>query len=234
VGTGVLAALVGVLAPTVATALDDNPSLAALVESMLPGSMTDAVDVFAAAIFGVCGILAAAAGIQAVLRLRAEEADGRAELLLAVPQSRARWVLQHTLIAAVSVGVVLLVAGLAAGIAFGLMGQGWSRVPSSVAATLAHIPAALILVGVVAVVFAVVPRAAVSLGWGALVGAVVLGQFGDLLQLPDWVQDISPFRHTPAMPLESFEPVPALVMVAVALFAAGVAAVFIERRDIPA
>jgi ABC-2 type transport system permease protein len=234
VAVAAFAALVGVLAPTLASALEDNPSLAALMESILPGAMTDAVDVFTATVFGVCGILAAAAGIQAVLRLHAEEADGRAELLLAAPHSRARWVMGHALIAAVSVVVVLAVAGLAAGLAFGLMEEGWSRLPSSVSATLAHVPAALTLVGVVAVLFAVVPRVSVGLGWGALVAAVVLGQFGELLRLPDWVQDISPFRHTPAMPLEAFEPVPALVMVAVALLAAGTAAVFIERRDIPA
>jgi ABC-2 type transport system permease protein len=114
------------------------------------------------------------------------------------------------------------------------MGEGWSRLPTSVSATLAHVPADLTLVGVAAVLFAVVPRVAVALGWGALAAAVVLGQFGDLLQLPDWAQDISPFRHTPAMPVEEFDPVSALVMVLVALLAAGVAVVFIERRDIPA
>jgi ABC-2 type transport system permease protein len=233
-GTAVLAALVGVLAPTVSSALDDNPGLAAIVDSVMPGAMADAVDVFTATILAVCGILAAAAGIQAVLRLHSEEVDGRAEILLAAPHSRARWVLGHAFIAAATIGVILLVAGLASGLAFVLMGQGWARVPSSLSATLAQIPAALTLVGVAAVLFAIVPRLAVALGWGALVVAVVLGQFGALLQLPEWVQDISPFRHTPAMPLESFDPVAATVMVAVALLALVIAAVFIERRDIPA
>jgi ABC-2 type transport system permease protein len=232
--TAVLAALVGVLAPTVATALADNPNLAVLVETIMPGTMSDAVDVFAATIFAVCGIIAAAAGIQAVLKLHAEEADGRAEILLAAPHSRARWIYGHALIAAVSVTVVLAVSGFAAGIAFALMGEGSDRISSSLSATLAHVPAALTLVAVAALVFAVAPRVAVGLGWGALVLAVMLGQFGDLLRLPEWVQDVSPFRHTPAMPLEVFEPVPALAMGALALLGVGVAAVFIERRDIPA
>ncbi|PRY69565.1 ABC-2 type transport system permease protein [Glaciihabitans tibetensis] len=232
VGTAVLAALVGVLAPTVASALSDNPALLAILNQVMPGSQTDMVDVFATAILGICGILVAAAGIQAVLRLRAEELTGRAELQLAAPLSRARWLVQHVVVAAATIGVIVVAAGLAAGFAFVLMGEGWERVPSSLSAMLAQIPAALTLAAAAALAFALVPRFTVALGWGALLLAVVLGQFGDLLQLPEWVQDISPFRHTSAMPLESFDPLPAVVMVGVALAGFLLAAAFIERRDI--
>lgn len=64
-----------------------NESLRELILRLVPGSRAEIIDVFTAALLGIAGVPAAAAGIQAVLRLRAEEAEGRAELLLATPRS---------------------------------------------------------------------------------------------------------------------------------------------------
>ena len=40
-----------------------------------------------------------------------------------------------------------------------------------------------------------------------LVG-LVIGLFGQLLDLPTWVRDISPFEHTPQIPVAGFTPCP--------------------------
>jgi ABC-2 type transport system permease protein len=49
------------------------------------------VNLFTTAMLGIAGVLAPAAGVEAGLRLRAEEAEGRAELLLSDPAPRFRW-----------------------------------------------------------------------------------------------------------------------------------------------
>ncbi len=61
---------------------------------------------------------------------------------------------------------------------------------------------------------------------------LVLGQFGELLGLPVWLQDLSPFRHSAAMPMEPFDPTGAGMMSAIALLGAGLAAFLIGRRDL--
>ena len=43
------------------------------------------------------------------------------------------------------------------------------------------------------------------LGWGIVVLFGTLGQIGELLNLPSWVLDLSPYSHAPRMPLEDFE-----------------------------
>ncbi|HYI33435.1 MAG TPA: polyketide antibiotic transporter [Glaciibacter sp.] len=232
IGAAVLAAFAGGLAPVVATALEDNPSLANLIARVLPGGQGDVIDVFATGILGICGILAAASGVHAVLRLRSEEASGAAELLLSSPLSRARWMGGHVGVAIASVILVALAAGVSAGIAFILAGADWERIPSSLAATLAHVPAGLTLVGAAAIVFAVVPRLAVSLGWGALVIALVLGQFGELLGLPEWVQNLSPFHHSSALPLESLDVTATVVMTVAAVVGIGFAVAAFRLRDL--
>jgi ABC-2 type transport system permease protein len=232
IGAALLAALAGALAPVVDGAIADNLALSNLITRLLPGTQAEVVDVFATAILGICGTLAAASGVHAVLRLRAEEASGTAELLLASPLSRARWMLGHIGVAVMSVVAVAVAAGVSAGIAFVLAGEDWGRVPSSLAATLAHVPAALTLVGAAAVIFALLPRLTVSLGWGALVLALVLGQFGELLRLPEWVQNVSPFRHSSALPVETLDVTATVVMTAAAVVAAAFAVAAFHRRDL--
>lgn len=234
IGAAVLAAFAGGLAPVVAAALEDNEALANLIARVLPGGQGEMIDVFATGILGICGILAAASGVHAVLRLRSEEASGAAELLLSSPLSRARWMGGHLGVAVASVILVALAAGVSAGIAFILAGADWMRLPSSVAAMLAHVPAGLTLVGAAAIVFAVVPRLAVSLGWGALVIALVLGQFGELLNVPEWLQNLSPFHHSSALPLESLDVTATVVMTVAAVVGTGFAVAAFRLRDLQA
>jgi ABC-2 type transport system permease protein len=231
IGTATLAAIAGFLAPTVADAAAENTALSGLLDRFGTGR-GDALDVFVTAILGICGVLAAGAGVHAVIHLHTEEASGRIESLLTVPLSRPAWMIGHTIVAVVSIVLVCGVAGAAAGLAFIAGGADADRLPSSLGATLAQIPAALTLVGVVLVVFAVVPRLTTALGWGAFLIALVFGQFGELLRLPEWAQDLSPFRHTSALPLEDFEPGPAVLLVAVGVAAAALAVVLFRRRDL--
>ena len=74
------------------------------------------------------------------------------------------------------------------------------------------------------------PRA-VAVAWAVFGLFVVIGFLGELLQLPSWVMDLSPFQHVPAMPAEGFTSVPlvALTIVAAAVVGAGMAA--FRRRD---
>ncbi|WP_248760994.1 ABC transporter permease [Pseudarthrobacter sp. SSS035] len=228
-----LGGIAGGLGPVVSDVIGGNESLRELILRLVPGSRAEIIDVFTAALLGIAGVLTAAAGIQAVLRLRAEEAEGRAEFLLATPRSRARWLGANLVLAAVSVAVVAVIAGTAA--TAGLTLSGVNGPPGLlVAAALAHVPAAAVFVAATAVLFAAVPRLSIPLGWGMLAGGLVLGQFGELLRLPAWLQDLSPFRHSAAMPVEDFDPAAALTMSAIALAGAGIAAYLLRRRDLTA
>jgi ABC-2 type transport system permease protein len=234
VGGAALGLVAGIFGPVVAELTADNESLADLLGRLAPGGRPDIVDAFTAALLGMAGVLAAAAGTQAVLRLRAEEAEGRVELLLAASATRTRWLLTNLGGAIASVVAVALVSGVAAGLGAGATTGDAGAIARFAGAALAHAPAALVFVSVTALALALIPRATVALGWGLLTAGLVLGQFGELLRLPDWVQATSPFHHSSAVPVEDFDALSAGILIVIAAALAAAATLFYRRRDLVA
>ena len=66
----------------------------------------------------------------------------------------------------------------------------------------------------------------------ALVGFLLLAEFGPLLEFDQWVMDISPYAHVPKIPGADFTATPmvTLTVLAALLIVAGLAA--FRRRDI--
>jgi ABC-2 type transport system permease protein len=59
----------------------------------------------------------------------------------------------------------------------------------------------------------------------------VVGLFGELLSLPDWVVDLSPFQHVPGMPAASSTAAPLIALTAVAAGFIALGAAGFRHRD---
>jgi ABC-2 type transport system permease protein len=190
------------------------------------------IDTFIGAELGILGAIASAYGVSAALALRAEEADGHAEVLLATTTTRLRWAASHLVVALVGVLVLMAVAGIAMGIATSLsLGDG-SQFVRVLAVALAQVPAAWVLTGLVAALFGWVPRLAPG-AWGVLVLCIALGEFGVLWNAPGWLMNLSPLQHTPHLPAGSGWALPlvALTGTAAALSVFGLSGW--RQRDVP-
>ena len=106
--------------------------------------------------------------------------------------------------------------------------------PAIATAGVVQLPAIMVIGGVVVAVTALVPRWAATISWTVVIVSLLLGPlFGAAtLQLPGWAQDLSPFTHVPKVPAADVTAVPvvALLVVATALAAAGLA--WFSRRDL--
>jgi ABC-2 type transport system permease protein len=209
---------------------DENPQFADFLLRIAPGASVG--ELYFALIFGFVAVGASGYTIQALLRMRAEEASGRLEPLLSTSVGRTQWLASHGGIAAGGTAAILggsgIAAGISNGVATGDYGAGWGILTAAVV----QVPAVLALGGFVLAVFACLPRWAGALSWGALAASFVIGQFGDLLELPQAIVNLSPFTHVPAVPAAPFDAVPVLVLAAMALAFVGVAAVAFRRRDL--
>lgn len=223
------AALVGTLGEAVADMAADNPVMADYLELSSGASVTES---YLSTMVLILGLTAGAAGVWAAGHPGAAEDGGQLELVLAGPVSRARSMAAN-LVASVAGATVVLVSG-GVGLAIGqVFATDAADAAAAFTAQLAYLPAVVTLVGVVALFDGWLPRWT-WVGWVVLAFAFVIGWLGGLLDPPQWVVDLSPFSHTPKVPVESASgwALPVLLLVGAALMGAGM--VGFRRRDIGA
>ncbi|MGI8331418.1 ABC transporter permease [Actinomadura scrupuli] len=230
VGFALAGFLYGGLAKTVEEGLADNPSPGLEKALAQLGGTGGLVDAWLGSMMSLMGIVAAAYAIQGVLRLRSEESGLRAESVLATGAGRLQWAASHLIFAVLGPVVMLLTGALTAGLAGGDVGE---QVPRLLGAAAVQLPAVWVLVAIGVALFGHFPRYA-SAGWGALGLFVVLGQVGALLELSQWLLDVSPFTHIPKLPGGAISVTPLVTLVVIAIALAGVGLAGLRRRDIPA
>jgi ABC-2 type transport system permease protein len=197
------------------------------------GGQSALTDAYLASLMLLAGLAAAGYAISVILRMRAEETADQAELVLATATGRVRWALSHIAVAVAGTALLLAVAGVAAGLGYGLrIGSAGTQVARMAEAGLAQLPSALVLAGVAVAACGLLPRVAVPVAWSALGLVVLINLFGQPLQLSHWVLDISPFTHAPRLPGGTVTAAPLLWLCALALAASIAGLVGLRRRDI--
>jgi len=197
------------------------------------GGQAAITNAYLSALMLLAGLAAAGYAVSVIVRLRAEETGNQAELVLATATGRIRWALSHIVVAVAGSALLLALAGLAAGLGYGLrIGAAGTWAATMTGAALAELPPVLVLAGAALAVVGWWPRASVPAAWTALGLVVVIDLFGPALQLSHWILDISPFTHAPRLPGGPVQAAPLawLCAVALALSVAGLAG--LRRRDI--
>lgn len=218
----------GSVADSINEFVEDNEGLTDFIAAQGGASV---VDSYLAMSLRVLALLGAGFVIQATLRLRSEESSLHAEQLLATPLSRLRWAAGHLVVAFVGGVLVLVAAGLSMGVTDAAVTGEAGVVLTLLGGSLAYVPATWTLAGLTLALVGLVPRAAPA-AWGVLGVCFVIGMFGQVLDLPQWASDLSPFQHVPQIPAADFAlaPLAALTVLAAALTAAGLLG--LRRRDL--
>ncbi|MBM7790461.1 ABC transporter permease [Tenggerimyces flavus] len=220
----------GSVAASVQDLLEDSAQIKEMFERI--GGGVDIVDVTLATTLGILGLIATGYAIQATLRMRAEETEGRAEPVLATHVGRLQWVASHVVFALLGPAVVLAVAGLTAGVTHGAnVGNIGEQVPRVLAGALVQLPAVWVLVGLALLLFGLLPRIAAAV-WGVFGLFVLLGQVGSFLGLEQWMLDASPYSHLPLLPGGEWTATPLLTLLGIALVLGAVGFVGFRRRDV--
>ena len=183
--------------------------------------------------FDVAQLMFAAFAITYVARWSSEDTDGRLEMYLSTPQSRAAIVLERMavlvvaslLVAAVS-GVVLFYASHAAGIDLD------SR--RLVEACLLLVPFVLVFAGAGALLAAWNPRAAVGLLGAFAFASYLDNELAPIYKLPAWVQSLSAFKLVGTPLLDGVDGRSLALMLALALAGVGSSILVMQRRDVGA
>ncbi|MGI5837656.1 MAG: ABC transporter permease [Chloroflexota bacterium] len=222
---------IGAGAPSVAEGISD------MLANMGTGAWTERLsnrEGFIAVVIYVLALLIGVTvyGINTLLRLRKEETESRAELILVQPVGRLRWMAGHLIIALSGSAFLLLALGLSVGLGWGLVaGDVGGVLPLVLGMSLSKIPAVWVMVGITAMLYGLVPRLS-NLIWGIWALFVVIEMLWEI-QVVDWsAMRLSPFSYVHySIPISElpFLPLLGLTCLAAALTAAGLLG--FRRRD---
>jgi ABC-2 type transport system permease protein len=189
------------------------------------------VDSFLATIGSMLAMVVAVFGVISILRLRSEESAGRAEPILATATSRASWALSHLSVAMIGGAILLFLSVGALGASAAVTLGNFEVFTNLIGAAAANIPAVWLVTAMAFALFGLLPRAT-ALVWIVPIYAFMAWFLGSLLQLPDWMMNLSPFDHIPLVPVEDLRLLPLVIMISLttALVAVGLAA--FRRRDL--
>lgn len=227
-GLALMGGVYGSIGEDVEEMIEDNETFADVLAQLQGADVTDS---FFATAVAMQALLAAGFAISAALRIRAEEAAGRVEPVLAGPVGRWRWAWSHLLVAAVGTVLVVAAGGVGVGASHAVVSGDAGQVLRLTGAALATVPAVLVLAGVAVALFGSSLRLAL-VAWAGLGVVVLVELFGELLRLPSWSRMISPLQHVPALPAEDLRAVPLLVLTAIAVALTAVGLARFRSRDL--
>lgn len=220
--------LYGALTKTLVESFEDLPD--SMVDVM-GGDPTRMLDGYVSTMAVFDALLVVIFVILGVQSLRGEETKGHAEPVLAT--GTGRWGLFGSWIGVLAAGAtaLLLVVGFALGVSAAISIGDSAYIAKVTGAHLAYLPAVLVVLAVAALLFGLVPRA-VGAAWALFGFSMILGFFGPIMDLPQWVMDLSPFEHVAALPLERMNWLPMLLLTVISLALTALGGGGFRRRDL--
>ncbi|MCF7924293.1 MAG: ABC-2 transporter permease [Candidatus Izimaplasma sp.] len=202
-----------------------------MYQQLLPNiSGVSLTEQFLSVIIIVCSIAATIPGLLAIIKLNSEEKKKRMEVIISTPTSRHMIIIQYLVFAMILTLISLLITG------FGLWVAIYSVMDNPIAlgvvikGIIIYLPASFIMIGLSAILIGYLPKFT-SITWYYLVIAFFFVYLGSLLQLPEWMINISIFAHIPQVPIETINYLILFVMLAISIIMMGIGIYGYKRRD---
>jgi len=212
IGVLIGALFYGSVATAMANLLDGNSAVAQAFSGGSKDLVVGLLGFFAMA----NALLISAFALQSADTVRADEANGRAELEWSRAISRTGWALSRLIVPAGVSFLLLLLSGYLLGASYGASVRDPDQAGRFAMASLAYWPSTLLIIAFVMFCAAWLPRAASAVTWSVFGVLVLVSMFGDLLGAPDWVIKNTPYTAVPRVG-QDFSAVPLIVLGALAL-----------------
>jgi len=192
-------------------------------------------ELFMSAIVNIMGVFALVPLFLFILRAKSEEKDIRAELVLATPVSRYKYLAGFTVIAFTSAVVIQII------LAVGLHSVAMTVLPDPdelplsflLTANMVYLPALWVMLGIAILLIGLAPKATGVL-WGYFTFSLFFMFFGRMNIFPEWMQKLTPFGFIPQLPMDEINYLTLGLLTAVAAVLTVAGFNFYGKRDINA
>lgn len=203
-----------------------------MIQQMIPeGEGLNMTERFVTMLMTILSILGTVPVLMYILKLKPEEKNNRTEQLYARAVSRNAMLGSYTMIALIAAPIIQLMSVLGLWSAALFVMEDVISLSTLLKAGFVHLPAIWIMVGGATLFIGWMPRLT-GFTWLYLGYSFFIVYLGDILQLPSWMADVSPFGHIPQIPMEEINPLTMIVLILIAIVLIIVGFVGYNRRDI--
>ncbi|MEO7147853.1 MAG: ABC transporter permease [Terrimesophilobacter sp.] len=200
------------------------------ITDLIRGGSSTVLDGIFSLFMMMSAVLVAAFVLKSADSIRSTEAVGLVEMQWSSAISRIKWASSHMIVPAAWSLVLLALNGLVLGVTFEVAAGQSGQVGRFLLASIAYWPSSLLMLGVVVLCAALIPRAAAAVTWAFFAVVAVLSIFGDLFGLPAWVLNSTPFTAIPRLDAE-FTVLPLLTIAVIAAILGGIGLSVLRKRD---
>lgn len=223
-----MAVMLGSFSESIEAMIEENPAVS---EVFAATAAETVIDSYMAVSLLLLAIGASGYAVASALRMRSEETTDRLEPVLATGVSRDRWFAGNVLVTVLGSAALVVSGGFGLGASYAVTSSRPGEALAMTAASLAYLPAVLLVAAVAVLLFGWAPGAAVAT-WALVAFTFVVGWLGTLLDFPEWLNDLSPFAHVPAVPAETATVTPLLALSLLTAAAVVLGWVGFRRRDV--
>lgn len=224
-------AAIGSIGPRMREALASNSQAAETLQSM--GGSGDLLTTFYVAMTGITSTVSTVMALALLSRLRAEETQGRAEVVLATATSRWRLAGSHLVPALVGSCLTSLASGAVMPLVQAQHDGDWEMIGRYLGTAAGLLPGVVLVVGVAVMLLGWLPRWT-GLAWVLLGWSVCCTWFAVLLDLPGWLLRLQPWGHLSHLPEEPMNWLPFTLELALGAGLIVLGLVGYRRRSVPA
>lgn len=183
-------------------------------------------------ILGLMGGLSLFA-ITAVQRLRHEEKEHYAEMVLSRSVSRFKWMVSYLVVAFAGSAFILLIFGLASGLGWSVATGEFSHLPRVLGMSLSKIPSVWTIIGIAALLYGWLPRMASILNW-LILGVFILIEMLWEVGIVEWsAMQWTPFAYAHyIIPIHELKIVPLIMLIVMAAALTWLGVIGFRRRSI--
>ena len=231
IGIGLYGVLIAASAQAFSDSIGAVPQIAAIIRQIYPGiDISQPSGVLQLTFFSFGSFIFSLAGASFLAGWAADEGRKRLDVVLSTPRSRSSWAVRSGLGVLAAIGIMTIIVAACIGLTVVAVG-GDVVSPVGGIAVLGLVAAAFAAVGLA---IGGLVRSSLAAGVTAFlaIATFLIDTLGAALKLPDWVLQLSIYKHLGQPMAGSFEPVG--LVVAAVLVVAGVAlcAFGLQRRDI--
>lgn len=169
--------------------------------------------------------------LMAVLKLKSEENRNRIEHILSRAVSRSQLLGGYFVISVIVSVVMLSLSAIGLWLTSAAVMDNTISISTIYKAAIVYVPAIWVMTSIAVLTIGLVPKLT-GLSWVYLAYSFIVVYLGQMIQVPDWLGNLSPFGHIPNVPVEDMDFLKVSLLIIIAVLFTLLGFVGYNRRDI--